>query len=116
MVFSLPSTILPNKLYLGGTWNISEEFAENTSANASIVFTFNAQNVYMVASATLGVHAIVLLDGKTAMMDTNDTKQGSITFKEDRLYHVIKLPTPGIHTLEIKIENPGLQAFTFTFG
>lgn len=46
----------------------------------------------------------------------SDVKNGSASIKENRLYHLIHEVTPGEHTLEIIIENPGLHAFTFTFG
>ena len=47
------------------------------------------------------------------------TKNGETTvfIKEDGLYRLIEDPAgSGEHTLEIIIENPGLRAFTFTFG
>ena len=114
--FVVPNRASLNTVYLGGSWNTHEEFAENTSANARIVFKFNAQHVYMVASSALGTHATILLDGTPAPTDTDDVKKGSTLLKEDRLYHLITLPAPGPHTLEIQLDQPGLRAFTFTFG
>lgn len=46
---------------------------------------------------------------------SKDDKSGGF-IKESRLYKLIENTEPGIYTLEIIIEDPGLKAFTFTFG
>lgn len=48
--FTLPTLRIPNTLYLSGTWNITEEYAESTEG-AGIVFQYRAKEVYMVARA-----------------------------------------------------------------
>ncbi|MDP2648335.1 MAG: hypothetical protein Q8P19_00330 [bacterium] len=35
---------------------------------------------------------------------------------EDRLYDLVKGADYGVHTLQIEVQGPGLQAYTFTFG
>jgi len=104
--FTLPSELAPNTLYLGGTWAIQDEYAENKT-EASIGYEFKAKNVYMVASAPGGISAEIWQDGK--LVET-------IQIEGEELYHLIENPDYGEHTLEIKIPKAGLKAFTFTFG
>ena len=116
--------IKTNILYLSGTWNFKDEFAENKNAGAmpigrqaKIIFRYQAKDVYMVASSANGVRVKVLLDGVPVGSEAGeDVKQGTLTIKEDRLYKIIQDSKWGEHTLELIIENPGLRAFTFTFG
>lgn len=104
--------------YLGGTWNFADEYAENKTAGAKIVYRYLAKNVYFVASSLSGAKVTVLRDGVpvSAEVAGADVQNGSVTIQSDRLYHLIHESTPGEHTLELIIESPGLKAFTFTFG
>ncbi len=104
---AIPDSFETNTLYLGGDWDFTSEYAENTVANAKIVFRYNAKNVYFVASAPQGVNVQVLRDGKPYK---------KLLIKEDQLYPMIDEQTAGEHTMEIIIESPGLRAYTFTFG
>ncbi|MBI5732576.1 redoxin family protein [Candidatus Jorgensenbacteria bacterium] len=114
-----PKDIKTNNLYLVGDWDIKEEFAENLNRRAKIVFRYRAKNVYIVGSASSGVHIKVLRDGVPIMnvAGVDVIKSDSSVFiKEDRLYHLVGDTTYGEHTLELIIEEPGFRAFTFTFG
>jgi thiol-disulfide isomerase/thioredoxin len=114
---SVPEKTYPNTLYLGGTWNISEEYSLSQSAG-SIVYTYKARDVYFVASATSMVKVELLLDGKPigSAGGADVASDGTVTINENRLYHLVHTPEYGQHTLEIKIDTAGLDAYTFTFG
>ncbi len=117
--FSQPTEIRSNILYFTGQWQIANEYAQNTSKGAKIIFKYNSKEVYFVASSDKGVKIKILQDGKllesSAGEDiSKDTSEGVI--KDSRLYKLINNPTAGEHILEIIIEGPGLKAFTFTFG
>ena len=119
--FTLPAMISPNTLYLGGDWNMDQEFAESKSAGARVVYQYNAKNVYLVGSSDAGGKIKILRDGKPlgAESGADVIKVGSdtvVNVKESRLYKLIESMEYGTHTLELIIENPGLKAFTFTFG
>ena len=105
-VFSLPSSFSLNALYLGGTWKLVSEYAENKTA-ASIVFNYEAKNVYMAAGSDTGVEIEIYQDEVFVkkMMITGET-----------LYPLIQGTGYGKHTLRINIPKAGLKAFTFTFG
>lgn len=103
----IPGNTLSNKLYLGGVWNFQKEFAENKSSSAKIKFLYNTKNVYMVASSDNGATIKIFKDGVLVK---------TMTIKDYALYNIIEGIDYGRHTLDIEIENPGLKAFTFTFG
>ena len=115
--FTVPIAPSLGGLYLGGTWNLAGEHAENKTAGAKIVYRYQAKNVYFVASAQSGTKVTVLRDGVPVSAEAGaDVQNGSVTVQSDRLYHLVHEPAPGEHTLELIIESPGLKAFTFTFG
>ncbi len=119
---SEPAEINTNTLYLAGAWEFQNEFAENKNPGAKIIFRYSAKNVNLVASATNNVTVQVFRDGKSLGNESGkdvSMRNGSsiVTISEPRLYTLIEDPAGyGEHTLEINIENPGLRAFTFTFG
>ncbi len=103
---TIPSSPLFNKLYLGGTWNITDEFAQTTGA-ATIVFPYQAKNVYFVAGSDAGTEISIYKD---------DVFVKTVQVKDETLYPVITDTDYGQHTLRIEIPSSGLKAFTFTFG
>ncbi len=114
--FTLPSTFLLNRLYLGGTWDIEDEFA-TAKKDSAIVYRYNAGDVYIVADADSDVEIEVLQDGKPVTTAAGeDVSSSTLRIRESRLYKVIHNDVPGEHTLELRIKGSGLHAYTFTFG
>lgn len=117
--FAQPREAPTNKLYFGGTWNIAPEYAEGRPG-ATILFGYNARDVYMVArNASASARIEVLRDGKpvgNAAGDDIDSKTSQGTIKGDRLYRLIHDATPGRHTIQVKVLDGTLDAYTFTFG
>lgn len=116
---SEPGSTSVNNLYLVGNWNFQNEYAVNRSAGAKIIYKYSSSKVFFVASAPNGATVQVFQDGKpvSAAAAGSDVHNGVITVKGSRLYNVIDDPgAPGEHTLELIIDSPGLEAFTFTFG
>jgi hypothetical protein len=103
---SIPSNIFFNRLYLGGTWNIVSEYAESKSAG-SVVFNYEAKNVYITAGSKEGVEVEIYRD---------DVFVKKLIIKDETLYPLIQDADYGKHTLRIVVPKAGLQAFTFTFG
>jgi len=114
---SLPQTSARNLLYLGGTWNIVPEYAEPVS-DASVLYRYNAKEVYIVAAADASSAVEILQDGKpigtSGGEDVNDS--GVVFVKESRLYKLIRNSEPGEHTLQLKVKSKGLRLYAFTFG
>lgn len=106
IAFELPKTFLKNALYLGGVWDIAEEYARSAGAG-SVVFRYEAKNVYMVGSALRPVRVEVLLDGRMVR---------TVEVSAHRLYTLVEGSEYGEHTLELRIEGAGFDIYTFTFG
>ncbi len=103
---TIPSSISFNKLYLGGTWNMTSEYAESKSAG-SVIFNYEAKNVYITAESAEGVEVEIYKD---------DVFVKKVLIKDETLYPLIQDAEYGKHTLRIVVPKAGLQAFTFTFG
>lgn len=102
-----PMPLRKNTLYLYGEWDITYEYAKNTSAGAEITFKYDAKNVYMVARAEKPVRVQVYV---------NALLINEFTVQEDRLYEIVKGEDYRENVLDIKILDTGLEAYTFTFG
>ena len=102
----IPSSVSFNKLYLGGVWNMTSEYAENKDS-ASIVFSYEAKNVYMAAGSAQGVEIEIYKD---------DVFVKKVIIKDEMLYQLIQDTDYGKHILKIVLPKAGLRAFTFTFG
>ena len=107
-----------NNLYLVGSWNFQNEYATNNAAGAKIIYEYQAAKVYFVASAASGVTIEVFQDGQPVSGAAgSDVKNGKVFIQGSRLYNLINNPEgSGEHTLTIIIDDPGLEAYTFTFG
>jgi len=119
LVAPATSSIGLNKLYLGGVWNFGDQYATNLSAGATITYEYDAGDVYMVAAgAATGTVVEVLQDGQPiGAAAGSDVHDGKVVISSDRLYDLVKNPDGGgEHTLQLIVNSPGLQAYTFTFG
>ena len=113
-------TVKTNYLYLGGTWDFHDQYATNASAGATVTFQYVAGKVYMVAAGAPGGTVVqVLQDGApiSAADAGSDVHDGTVTVTGNGLYNLVNNASgAGKHTLELIVESPGLQAYTFTFG
>ncbi|HSX24532.1 MAG TPA: redoxin domain-containing protein [Candidatus Andersenbacteria bacterium] len=107
MQLSSPSSLDQNTFYLDGSWNVQQEYAENQSANASISYRYQAKHVYFVAGSSQANSVQIYRDGVLVK---------TISIQANQLYSLIDETDSGAHTLKLIIQNPGLQAYTFTFG
>ena len=111
-----------NLLFPNDSWDITPEFAQNNSANANIVYTYTAKDVFFVAESDTETVVEVLRDGKPlgseAGADIIKTPDGKtiVKIKEARLYKIIQDEKSETHTIKFIIQKSGLKAFTFTFG
>jgi thiol-disulfide isomerase/thioredoxin len=96
-----------SKQFLKGDWQVTEEYATNPAAGASIVYPFMAKKVFLVAVADKPVTADIYIDG---------TLTKTMTFFASELYEVYSGAAFGSHDLEIRTKGAGLQAYAFTFG
>ena len=117
---TIPANLSGNTLYLGGVWNFADEYASNQAAGAKIQYIYDAKNVYFVAAAgSAPVTLKITRDGGESLgaaRGADVDAQGDVIISADRLYQLVGDSDYGVHTLEIQVETPGLQAYTFTFG
>jgi thiol-disulfide isomerase/thioredoxin len=115
--FEHPGTFMSNKLYLGGTWNITPEFARSVES-ARIVLPYQAQKVFMVASSKGSSKLRILVDGEPLGdgAGVHVSKDGTLQVEADQLYRIIEAGEYGVHVLEIIVEEGTLDVFSFTFG
>lgn len=106
-----------HRFALSGVWNIGREYAKAVSG-AALTSHFEAKEVYLVMrpGATPG-NVEVLLDGEKVSSELAgaDVSDGQIYIDTDRLYHLISLPQPGQHILELRFDGE-IEAYAFTFG
>lgn len=104
--FSIPENLVPDKLYLGGKWNIEGRYAEALEAGAKIKIHYKAQVAYAVLGAPDGAKITIRQDGVLVK---------TVTLKNEELYRLVENPGVGSHTLTITAREAGLRAFTFVF-
>ena len=103
--FKEPSSLSSNLLYLSGSWDITDEYAESVSSS-KIFFNYEAKNVYIVANAERDSVASLVIDKKFVK---------NITVNEEKLYTLIEGDAYARHSLELTVPQ-GVKVFTLTFG
>jgi cytochrome c biogenesis protein CcdA/thiol-disulfide isomerase/thioredoxin len=113
----------PDDWSLIGRWTIAKEWAGNASAGAKIAYSFHARDLHMVlgpGSDGKPVRFRISLDGKPPGADHGlDTDaQGYGTITAQRLYQLVRQDKVAQKDRIFRIEflDPGVQAYTFTFG
>jgi len=120
--FTEPTDIKVNTLYLVGKWDLTKEFAESRSTGAKIIFRYQAEKVFIVATSEHDVKLQILHDGAPLSSEAGknveiQNSKSTVTVKEDGLYRLIENSVGhNEHILEIIIEDSGLRVFAFTFG
>ena len=103
-----------------GNWTIGAQEAVLDHAPGKIVFRFHARDLHLVlGSFAKPVRFRVTLDGKApgAAHGVDTDAQGNGTVSGQRLYQLIRQSGEiGDHTFEIEFLDPGVEAYSFTFG
>ena len=105
--YTAPASLALNRFALVGTWNLSGEKASLIKAGGEIHLHCHAGKVFMVASACRPVTLQVTVDGKAGKL---------VQVSESRLYTLLDGDDYRDHEVDISAAQPGLEAFTFTFG
>jgi cytochrome c biogenesis protein CcdA/thiol-disulfide isomerase/thioredoxin len=111
-----------NQWALGGSWKVGSESAVLETASGKIVYRFHARDLHLVLGPTKPGKPIrfkVTLDGTAPGDDhgSDTDASGAGTVQGHRLYQLIRQKGPvEDRTFEIEFQDPGVQAFAFTFG
>jgi cytochrome c biogenesis protein CcdA len=110
-----------NDWSLEGSWLDSRQSALSFAPHAKISFRFHARDLHLVLGSHSGkpVRYRVTLDGKAAGSDAgvDVAADGSGAVKDQRLYQLVRQKGPvRDRTFTIEFLDPGVDAFSFTFG
>jgi thiol-disulfide isomerase/thioredoxin len=117
-----PQKLALNEWGLTGKWTDQAQTAVLNATPGSILFRFHARDLHLVLGPAKDGKPIrfrVRIDGQEPGenhgVDTDAHGDGSVT--EDRLYQLVRQKGPvQDRTFEIEFLDPGVQAFSFTFG
>jgi cytochrome c biogenesis protein CcdA/thiol-disulfide isomerase/thioredoxin len=120
--YAIPAHLALNEWGLAGEWIDHDQTAVLVSAQGRIAFRFHARDLHLVLGATAEgkpVRFRVTIDGhvpgENHGMDTDEQGDGIVT--EHRLYQLVRQKgSIEDHLFEIEFQDPGVQAFAFTFG
>jgi thiol-disulfide isomerase/thioredoxin len=120
--YQAPAELRLNHWALSGEWTMEEEAATLNEAGGQIAYRFHARDVNLVmgpASPDISVPFQVLIDGQPPGAahgaDVDDQGHGTVT--GPRLHQLIRQPGRITdRTAEITFLEPGVQAYSFTFG
>lgn len=111
-----------NQWGLSGSWNVEAERAVLQTAPGKIAFRFHSRDFHMVLGLQRSgapVRFKLLLDGAVPGDDcgSDATPDGAGEVREPRLYQLIRQKGRiEDRVCEIEFLDPGVQAFSFTFG
>jgi hypothetical protein len=120
--YAVPSQLLLNHWALSGRWKIGRETAMMEDAGGRIVYRFRARDVHLImgpATPGTSVRFTVRIDGVApdAAHGLDIDAAGNGTVREHRLYQLIRQPgSIKDRQFEIEFLDPGVEAFSFTFG
>lgn len=96
-----------NNFSLGGTWSFSPQNIQLSGESGQINLKFHSGKVFIVASSQKPAELTITVDGKA---------QPAVVVQESQLYTLFDSQDYSDHVIEINVNQPGFQAFTFTFG
>jgi cytochrome c biogenesis protein CcdA/thiol-disulfide isomerase/thioredoxin len=120
--YQTPYPLGPNQWGLAGRWTIGEEKSVSAAAGAKITFYFHARDLHLVLGPAAGnkpVRFKVTLNGQPPGAahgaDTDEAGNGTVTGQ--RLYQLIRQQgSVSNGTFTIEFLDPGVEAYSFTFG
>ncbi len=121
-IYSPPARPELNQWGLGGSWNIAAERATLDSAPGKIVFRFHSRDLHMVIGPSKNgtpVRFRVKVNGVAPGDDhgSDSAADGRGEVRQPRMYQLIRQKGPIKDvTFEIEFVDPGVEAFSFTFG
>ncbi len=121
-VYTVPSHLKLNHWALLGDWGFAKEAAVLQAAGGRIAYRFHARDLHLVmgpAAPGRFVRFRVLIDGQPPLgahgVDADEQGLGIVTGQ--RLYQLIRQERPiSDRHFEIEFLDPGVEAFSFSFG
>ncbi len=115
--YIIPQNLKDNFFYLDGTWKNLEDRMILVSESGTIKLPYFAKQVNIVADGNSEL--TILLDGKPisqSYVGDDVNQDGEVIISGATLYNLVNTPEPSKHVLEIQVNKPGFEIYTFTFG
>ncbi|MDE1970041.1 MAG: thioredoxin family protein [Patescibacteria group bacterium] len=106
-MYSFPQNLSLNNFALEGNWQFSPKSIALVSGQGKIKLKFHSGKLYIVASSANPNQLSVVIDGKDQL---------PVVVKDSKLYTLFDSNDYSDHIVEVTIDQPGFNAFTFTFG
>ena len=120
--YKLPRELRLNQWALEGDWTIEKDRIAPEVPNARLAYCFHGRDLHVVMGPPAGARSVrfrVLLDGQppNAAHGLDVDAQGNGVTSEQRLHQLIRQPKPIVDRVcQIEFIDPGVEAFSFTFG
>jgi len=119
--YEAPPQLNLNEWSLSGEWTVGGQRAELNEPGEGIRHRFHARDVNLVMGAQEGKGSVgfqVRIDGEAPgeAHGVDVDADGNGTVAEERLYQLIRGESDSDRTFEISFQDPGVQAYVFTFG
>jgi thiol-disulfide isomerase/thioredoxin len=120
--YSLPARLSLNQWGLGGAWNVGAGSGTLESAPGQVVFRFHSRDFHMVLGPKkkgTPVRFKVKLNGAAPGDDhgCDSSADGTGEVRQPRMYQLVRQKgSIEDATFEIEFIDPGVEAFSFTFG
>jgi thiol-disulfide isomerase/thioredoxin len=119
--YDAPPRLQLNQWAVAGDWTLGEETAVLESAGGRIAYCFHARDLHLVMGPAKNklMPFKISIDGQPPGpghgVDVDE--QGRGTLSGPRMYQLVRLPHPiRDRRFEIEFEDPGVEAFSLTFG
>ncbi len=117
VTYSIPESKQLHNFYLDGTWKNLQGSMRLVSNSGSILLPYSGKEVNIVTAGEANLK--IKIDGKlidSSISGKDVGVNGQVHVRESGLYNIVQTETSEDHTLEILVETPGFEIFTFTFG
>lgn len=117
--YRFPKSLRQNHWALSGDWKVQGEKIIAEKPQAALRLNFKARKVILVLGTASGKPLQVKLKLNGAPVDGNagkDAPDGTVTVARNTLYELIDQHSLKNGLLEIEAQQPGLEAYAFTFG
>lgn len=119
--YRLPSGLKLNEWGFAGRWKVEPQRSVLQAAGGKIAFQFRARDLHLVLGSASGrpIRFRVLLDGKDPGADhgLDIDASGHGRVEKQRLYQLIRQQQPSRERqFTIEFQEPGVEAYAFTFG
>lgn len=117
VTYSIPDKLHEDNFYLQGTWKNLEDRMILTSKSGKIILPYFAKDVNIVSAGNSELE--IFLDGQKVTQSNagiDVSPDGKVVISESTLYNLVKTKESSAHVLEIQVNSPGFEIYTFTFG